>query len=56
MDDKRFTAPQQTEEGLTNTQNVGLVQLSELRKRRAEAMNQSGGLSDGSRASTPRDG
>jgi protein FAM50 len=53
----RFTAPQPSAEDLLKEQTVGLVQLSDFRKRRAEAIEQKGRLNDASSgASTPREG
>jgi protein FAM50 len=54
--DARFTAPQKTVEDLIKSQTVGLVQLSDFRKRRAEAM-ETAKMSDvTSGSSTPKDG
>jgi protein FAM50 len=50
----RFVAPQQTPDDLLQSQTIGLVQLSDFRKRRAEVLQQSARLSgDSSGASTP---
>jgi protein FAM50 len=53
----RFIAPQASAEERLKEQTVGLVQLSDFRKRRAEAIEQSSRLSaPSSGASTPREG
>jgi protein FAM50 len=53
----RFIAPQPTAEDRLKEQTIGLVQLSDFRKRRAEAVEQSGrGSGPASGASSPRDG
>jgi hypothetical protein len=52
----RFVATQATAEDLLKEQSIGLVQLSDFRKRRAEALEQSGRESrPNSGATTPRD-
>jgi hypothetical protein len=48
----RFTSQQATAEDLLKSQTVGLVQLSDFRKRRAEALE----LKQGSGTSTPATG
>jgi len=50
----RFIAPQATAEDVLKSQTVGLVQLSDFRKRRAEAREHRSGANSG--ASTPADG
>jgi protein FAM50 len=51
----RFVAPQLTADDLLQSQTIGLVQLSDFRKRRAEVLEQSARRSgDSSGASTPR--
>lgn len=61
----RFTSQNATAEDLLKSQTVGLVQLSDFRKRRAEVLEQKereaqdrslGRLTPGSGASTPADG
>jgi protein FAM50 len=53
----RFIAPQPTLEDRLKEQTIGFVQLSDFRKRRAEAVEQSGqGSGTASGASSPRDG
>jgi hypothetical protein len=51
----RFASSAHTAEDLLKSQTVGLVHLSDFRKRRAEALEQSegGGSNGGSGASTP---
>ena len=61
----RFTSQNATAEDLLKSQTIGLVQLSDFRKRRAEALEvkereglerSSGRVTPASGASTPRDG
>jgi hypothetical protein len=53
----RFAAPKATAEDLFREQTVGLVNLSDYRKRRVEAIEKTGGYGGtDSGASTPRDG
>jgi protein FAM50 len=50
----RFVAPQATAEDFLQSQTIGLVQLSDFRKRRAQAIEQSARRAgDSSGASTP---
>jgi len=51
----RFVAPQSTADDLLQSQTIGLVQLSDFRKRRAEVLEQSAArrAGDSSGASTP---
>jgi hypothetical protein len=49
----RFASSGHTAEDLLKEQTVGLVHLSDFRKRRAEALELSGGAGSGSGESTP---
>jgi protein FAM50 len=50
----RFTSQSKTAEDLLSTQTVGLVALSDFRKRRAEALEQKEKERDGTASATPR--
>lgn len=50
----RFTSQTKTAEDLLSTQTVGLVALSDFRKRRAEALEQKEKDRDASASGTPR--
>jgi protein FAM50 len=50
----RFTSQSKTAEDLLSTQTMGLVALSDFRKRRAEALEQKEKERDGTASGTPR--